>query len=243
MDERWIPSERGYSLYLRPTVIGTQEALGVNPPSDAKLFVIGCPVGPYYKTGFAAVKLKATTEYVRAWPRGTGDAKIGANYAPGLLPQRLAAKEGYQQNLWLFGEDHQLTEVGTMNLFVLLKNESNELELVTPPLDGSILPGVTRDSILSLARQWNEFKVSERKLTMPEIRELVKQNRIVEMFGAGTACIVSPIKTIEYLGEDLTIPLDPNDSTSQAGPYTKRFNDTIMDIQYGDLESPWSIVV
>ncbi|CAO3633141.1 unnamed protein product [Cunninghamella echinulata] len=243
LDERWIPSEKGYSLYLRPTVIGTQEALGVNPPTDAKLFVIGCPVGPYYKTGFAAVKLKATTEYVRAWPRGTGDAKIGANYAPGLLPQRLAAKEGYQQNLWLFGEDHQLTEVGTMNLFVLLKNESNELELVTPPLDGSILPGVTRDSILSLARQWNEFKVSERKLTMPEIRDLVKQDRIVEMFGAGTACIVSPIKTIEYLGEDLSIPLDPKDPNSQAGPYAKRFNDTILDIQYGDLESPWSIVV
>ncbi|ORX57563.1 branched-chain amino acid aminotransferase II [Hesseltinella vesiculosa] len=243
LDERWIPSERGYSLYLRPTMIGTQEALGVNPPSNAKLFVIGCPVGPYYKTGFAAVKLKATTEFVRAWPRGTGDAKIGGNYAPGLLPQRLAAKEGYQQNLWLFGDEHQLTEVGTMNLFVLWKNESNELELVTPPLDGSILPGVTRDSILSLAKQWGEFKVSERKLTMPQLKEAVKSGRVQEMFGAGTACIVSPIKAIEYLGEELAIPLDPSNPESQAGPYTKRFNDAIMDIQYGDVESPWSVVV
>ncbi|CAO3598753.1 unnamed protein product [Absidia cylindrospora] len=243
MDNRWIPNERGYSLYLRPTMIGTQEALGVNPPSNAKLFVIGCPVGPYYKTGFAAVKLMATTEYVRAWPRGTGDAKIGGNYAPGLLPQRLAAARGSQQNLWLFGDDHQLTEVGAMNLFLLWKNENNELELVTPPLDGSILPGVTRDSILSLARGWNEFKVTERKLTMPELREAIKQGRVKEMFGAGTACIVSPIKTIEYLGEDLAIPLDPNDSTSQAGPYTKRFSNEIMDIQYGDKESPWSVVI
>jgi branched-chain amino acid aminotransferase len=140
-------------------------------------------------------------------------------------------------------DDHQLTEVGTMNLFVLWKNESNELELVTPPLDGAILPGVTRDSILSLARGWNEFKVSERKVTMPELREAVKNNRVVEMFGAGTACIVSPIKTIEYMGEDLQIPLDPNDSSSQAGPYTKRFNNEIMDIQYGDKESDWSVVI
>ncbi|KAI8336697.1 aminotransferase [Chlamydoabsidia padenii] len=243
LDTRWIPEERGYSLYLRPTMIGTQEALGVNAPTNAKLFVIGCPVGPYYKTGFAAVKLMATTEYVRAWPRGTGDAKIGGNYAPGLLPQRMAAKAGYQQNLWLFGDDHQLTEVGTMNLFVLWKNESNELELVTPPLDGAILPGVTRDSILSLARGWNEFKVSERKVTMPELRDAIKKNRVVEMFGAGTACIVSPIKTVEYMGEDLQIPLDPNDPTSQAGPYTTRFNNEIMDIQYGDVESPWSVVI
>ncbi|ORZ23959.1 aminotransferase [Absidia repens] len=243
LDDRWIPNDRGYSLYLRPTMIGTQEALGVNAPSNAKLFVIGCPVGPYYKTGFAAVKLMATTEYVRAWPRGTGDAKIGGNYAPGLLPQRMAAKAGYQQNLWLFGDDHQLTEVGTMNLFILWKNESNELELVTPPLDGSILPGVTRDSILSLARGWNEFKVTERKMTMPQLRDAIKQDRVVEMFGAGTACIVSPIKTIEYLGEDLSIPLDPKDPTSQAGPYTRRFNDEIMDIQYGDKESDWSVVI
>lgn len=103
VDERWIPEGRGYSLYLRPTMIGTQETLGVSASQRALLFVIGCPVGPYYSTGFSAIKLQATTEYVRAWPRGTGDAKIGGNYAPGMLPQQLAAKLGYQQNLWLFG--------------------------------------------------------------------------------------------------------------------------------------------
>ncbi|KAI9499084.1 aminotransferase [Zychaea mexicana] len=243
VDDRWIPEGRGYSLYLRPTMIGTQESLGVAASNRALLFVIGSPVGPYYPTGFSAVKLKATTEYVRAWPRGTGDSKIGGNYAPGLLPQLLAAKKGYQQNLWLFGDDHQLTEVGAMNLFVLWKNEQNELELATPPLDGSILPGVTRDSILSLAREWNEFKVTERKMTMPELRDAVKDGRVVEMFGAGTACIVTPVKAVEYMGEDLNIPLDPNDSTSQAGPITKRINEAIMDIQYGEVEHPWSVVV
>lgn len=130
-----------------------------------------------------------------------------------------------------------------MNLFILWKNAANELELVTPPLDGSILPGVTRDSILSLARSWNEFKVTERKLTMPELRDAVKAGRVQEIFGAGTACIVSPVKCIGYQGEDLQIPLDPKDPSSEAGPYTKRFNDTIMDIQYGDVEHPWSVVV
>ncbi|KAI9321794.1 aminotransferase [Dichotomocladium elegans] len=243
LDERWIPNERGYSLYLRPTMIGTQPTLGVTAPNRALLFVIGSPVGPYYKTGFNAVALKATTEYVRAWPRGTGDAKIGGNYAVGLLPQLLAAKQGYQQNLWLFGDDHQLTEVGAMNLFILWKNTQGETELVTPPLDGSILPGVTRDSILSLARSWNEFKVSERKLTMPELRDAVKDGRVKEIFGAGTACIVSPVKLIEYMGEELHIPLDPSNPSSQAGPLTKRFNDAMMDIQYGDVEHPWSKVI
>jgi len=246
LDERWIPDERGYSLYLRPTCIGTQETLGVNPSSTAMLFVIGCPVGPYYKTGFAAVSLKATTEFVRAWPRGTGSSKIGANYAAGILPQQLAAKDGYQQNLWLFGEQHELTEVGTMNLFLLMKNEKGEKELVTPPLDGSILPGVTRDSIISLAREWEPetgIKVVEKKMTMPQLRDAIKDNRMVEIFGAGTACIVSPVKCISYEGEDLQIPLDPENPKEQAGPFTRRLNKTILDIQYGEVEHPWSVVV
>lgn len=102
---------------------------------------------------------------------------------------------------WANVDDHQLTEVGAMNLFILWKNAQGETELVTPPLDGAILPGVTRDSILSLAREWGEFKVSERKLTMPELRDAVKENRVKEVFGAGTACIVSPVKMIEYQGE------------------------------------------
>ncbi|KAH8555786.1 aminotransferase [Umbelopsis sp. PMI_123] len=246
IDERWIPNERGYSLYLRPTCMGTQETLGVNPSNRALLFVIGCPVGPYYKTGFAAVSLKATTEFVRAWPRGTGSSKIGANYAPGILPQQLAAKEGYQQNLWLFGDEHELTEVGTMNLFIVMKNEKGEKELVTPPLDGSILPGVTRDSIIQLAKDWEPetgIKVVEKKMTMPQLRDAIKQKRIIEMFGAGTACIVSPIKCINYEDEDLQIPLDPQNPEEQAGPFTKRVNQTILDIQYGNIEHPWSVVI
>ncbi|ORY53858.1 aminotransferase [Rhizoclosmatium globosum] len=231
VDERWIPSERD------------TESLGVGPSNQAKIFVINCPVGPYYKTGFAAVSLAATSNYVRAWPGGTGDAKVGGNYAPGIRPQVEVAQKGYAQNLWLFGEEDFLTEVGTMNLFVFWKNAEGELELVTPPLDGTILPGVTRDSILTLAKQWGEFKVSEKKVTMPQLVEALKEKRVVEMFGAGTAAIVSPIKNIFYKGTDWAIPLDPKDPSSQAGALTKRFADTIMGIQYGEIPHEWSVVV
>jgi branched-chain amino acid aminotransferase len=110
VDQRWIPDQHGYSLYLRPTAIGTQESLGVGPSNRAMIFVIASPVGPYYKTGFNAVSLYASNRYVRAWPGGTGDCKIGGNYAPGILPQIEVAKEGYAQNLWLFGQNDLITE-------------------------------------------------------------------------------------------------------------------------------------
>ncbi|KAI9595454.1 aminotransferase [Syncephalis fuscata] len=243
VEKRWIPTGKGYSLYIRPTMIGTQESLGVGPSNRAMLFIICSPVGPYYRTGFNAVSLSARTDAVRAWPGGTGNHKLGLNYSPCIKPQLEAAKEGYQQNLWLFGPDHHITEVGTMNCFTFLKNDDGEIELVTPPLDGTILPGVTRDSILSLAREWNEFKVSERPITMKEVLRASKEGRLIEMFGAGTACIVSPIKLINYLNHDINVPLNPKDPSSQAGPLTKRFNDTLLGIQYGEIEHPWSVVV
>ncbi|RIA82558.1 aminotransferase [Glomus cerebriforme] len=243
LDEHWVPAEKGYSLYIRPSLIGTQESLGVGATSRALLFIICSPVGPYYKTGFKAVRLLATTDYVRAWPGGTGDAKIGGNYAPCVKPQIEAAERGFQQNLWLFGADDEITEVGTMNCFVLLKNEQGETELVTPPLDGTILAGVTRDSILSLARSWNEFKVSERKITMLEVVKAQEEGRLLEMFGTGTACIVSPIKGVHYRGRDLDIPLDPKNPSNNAGPTAKRFMDALVGIQYGEIPHEWSVIV
>jgi branched-chain amino acid aminotransferase len=153
------------------------------------------------------------------------------------------AKDGYQQILWLFGPDYNVTEVGTMNFFMLWKNKEGKTELLTPPLDGTILPGVTRDSILSLSREWKEFEVKESPVTMNEIIQASRENRIVEMFGAGTAAIVSPIKKIHFEGEDFYIPLDPSKPDSQAGPLTKRIADTIMGIQYGEIPHKWSVVV
>ena len=215
----------------------------MGPSNKALLFVICSPVGPYYKTGFSAVSLYADKNYVRAWPGGTGDSKVGGNYAPGIRPQIEVAKDGYQQILWLFGKTDQITEVGTMNFFAFLTNEKGEKELVTPPLDGTILPGVTRDSILQLAREWGEFKVSERPINMAEIVKAVQESRCHELFGAGTAAIVSPIKKIFYEGKDVHIPLDPKDPKSQAGPLTKRIADTIMGIQYGEIPHKWSVLV
>ncbi|KAK4513753.1 uncharacterized protein ATC70_005759 [Mucor velutinosus] len=244
IEERWIPSKRGYSLYLRPTIIGTQDALGVRAPDRALLFVIASPVGPYFSTGFKAVSLLADTEHVRAWPKGTGDYKVGGNYAPCVLPQSIAASKGYQQNLWLFGEEHYVTEVGTMNFFMLWSNsETGRRELITPALNGLILPGVTRNTVIDLVKSWEAetgIAVREGTVTMPEIVQAVEENRVIEMFGAGTACIVSPIKRIGYKGEDILIPTDPN-GESEAGPLTQKINEAIMDIQYGVVEHPFSL--
>jgi branched-chain amino acid aminotransferase len=126
IDKDWIPTETGYSLYLRPTAIATQRTLGVGQSDSALLYCIASPVGPYYKTGFSAVSLYATRDFVRAWPGGTGDSKLGANYAPGILPQLEVAKQGYQQILWMFGKEDYVTEVGTMNFFCYWVNESGQ---------------------------------------------------------------------------------------------------------------------
>lgn len=120
----------------------------------------------------------ADPKYTRAWPGGVGNRKMGSNYAPTINVQKEASKKGLQQVLWLYGDDHQLTEVGTMNIFMFHINEQGEKELVTPPLDGLILPGITRDSILALGRQWGQFKVTERKFTMPEVLKLLEKGRV-----------------------------------------------------------------
>lgn len=244
IEDRWISSKRGYSLYLRPTIIGTQNALGVRVPDKALLFVIASPVGPYFSTGFKAVSLLASTDYVRAWPNGTGDSKVGGNYAPCVKPAGIAAENGYQQNLWLFGEDDQVTEAGTMNFFMYWKNpDSGGHELITPPLNGLILPGVNRDSIIQLVKTWEKetgIVVKEEEIRMKDIIQASKEGRLIEMFGAGTACIVSPIKCIGYKGQDIHIPLDPSEPESEAGPLTKRINEAILDIQYGVVNHPFS---
>ncbi|ODM17677.1 Branched-chain-amino-acid aminotransferase, mitochondrial [Aspergillus cristatus] len=180
VENRLIPQKRGCSLYLRPTVIGTQESLGVGAPTSALLFVIASPVGPYYPTGFKAISLEATNYAARAWPGGVGDKKLGANYAPCVAPQREAASRGFQQNLSLFGEDEYVTEVGTMNLFIALKGKDGQKELITAPIDGTILEGVTRDTLLQLARERlvpQGWAVSERKLRMQQISEAAEDGR------------------------------------------------------------------
>eukprot|EP00126_Sphaerothecum_destruens_P006633 Sdes_comp19459_c0_seq1m10888 len=237
LEKDWIPNEKGYSLYIRPTMISTQESLGVGPSDKALLFVICSPVGPYYRSGFNPVTLLADPQYVRAWPGGTGSVKVGGNYGATIKALVEAQARGAQQVLWLFGKDHQITEVGTMNFFMIWINEQGKKELITPPLDGTILPGVTRDSILQLARQWKEFQVSERVFTMPQVCKALQENRVLEIFGAGTACIVSPVEKIIYNSQEWKIPC----GNGKAGVFTEKFNDTILAIQNGEISHPWSV--
>ncbi|KAG7135785.1 Branched-chain-amino-acid aminotransferase like protein [Verticillium longisporum] len=243
-DERFIPSERGYSLYIRPTMIGTQKTLGVNAPGSALLYVIASPVGPYYPTGFKAITLEATDYAVRAWPGGVGDKKLGANYAPCIVPQQEAESRGHQQNLWLFGQEEFVTEVGSMNMFVALKNkETGQNELVTAPLDGTILEGVTRDSVLSLAREKlvpEGWLVSERKYTMKELDEAAQEGRLIEAFGSGTAAIISPVRSIAWKGKTVSCGLS---EAEESGEVALRMKGWIEARQYGDEEHEWSHVV
>jgi len=240
IDQEWVPYSTKSTLYIRPTMIATEPCLGVSKPLNTRLFVISGPVGPYYPTGFKPVSLVADPNFVRAWEGGCGRFKMGANYAPTIYAQIEALeKYGCQQVLWLYGPDHQVTEVGTMNFFMFWINEQGEEELVTPPLEsGLILPGVTRRSCIDLAHQWGEFKMTQRDFTMKDIVKALKENRIKELFGVGTAAIVSPIDKIVYAGEDLEIP-----TMSEGAPITNRILKSLTDIQYGRVESDWAVVV
>jgi branched-chain amino acid aminotransferase len=267
VDQSWIPTQKGYSMYIRPTFIATTPTLGVSKPTSALLYIIMSPVGPYYRSGFNPVRILAEVaplsccprassalpplpftvphclhfhraflskqcaqdRYVRAWPGGTGDCKVGGNYAPTIAPQEEAAQRGFNQVLWLFGEEQEVTEVGTMNLFFFMRGEDGVHELVTAPLNDIVLPGVTRDSIISLARQHN-IRVSERRQTMKQLIGAINAGRVLEAFGAGTACVVSPVKEINFKGVAYDIPLG-KEAGSKSGPMAQFFWDELTKIQ------------
>lgn len=239
LERDWVPEKFGYSLYIRPTVISTEETLGVLPPKSALLYVIMSPVGPYFRTGFKPVKLLAEPKYVRAFQGGTGSVKLGANYGPTILPQIEAADKGYSQVLWLYGDNHEVTEVGTMNVFFYWINEKGEEELVTPPLVDIVLPGVTRDTIINITRNEWGMKVSEKTVTMKEVVKAIEEGRMMESFGAGTACVVAPISGISFKETEYTIPAP----AKEEGSLAHKLFDHMLNIQYGKIESKyrWSV--
>merc|ERR1719263_452065 len=243
LDQDWIPMKKGYSLYIRPTIISIEETIGISVPKKVKLFVILSPVGPYYPSGFAAVKLYANTKNVRAWPGGVGNVKAGGNYAPTIKCQLEASEKGCAQVLWLFGENLQITEVGTMNQFFVWRNKDGTKEVVTAPLDGVILAGVTRDSILSMLREEGEYKVTERNYTLREFIEAIQEGRLLEAFGSGTAAIVSPVKGIIFDNKEYLIPLDHSNPREQSGKLTKHLFQRLLRIQYGEEEHHWSKII
>ena len=234
VDADWVPRKPGTSLYLRPTIIATDVMLGVHPAHSYLYFLILSPVGSYYKEGMKPVRILATDKHVRAVRGGTGEAKTAANYAQSLAGQRDAAEAGYAQVLYLDGVHRKyLDEVGTMNIMVRIGDE-----VITPPLAGTILDGVTRASALQLMRDWG-LKVTERAISIDEVMEAGRHGTLREMWGTGTAAVVSPVGTLGYKGEDILI------NGGETGEVTQKLYDAITGIQYGRTNDPhnWTSIV
>ncbi|MCS7199172.1 MAG: branched-chain amino acid aminotransferase [Caldimicrobium sp.] len=234
IDRDWIPKERGSSLYIRPFIFGTEGALGVKPSSEYLFVIILSPVKSYYEEGFNPISIYVTDTYVRAFPGGTGDVKAGGNYAASLKAQEEAKNLGYTQILWLDGiERRYVEEVGTMNIFFYFEDE-----LATPELSGSILPGITRDSVLKLAN-FLGLKVRERRISIEEVLEGAKSGYLKECFGTGTAAVISPVGKIFYKGEEVLI------NNGQTGPLSRKLFDYLTGLQYGEREDPfgWTMIL
>jgi branched-chain amino acid aminotransferase len=234
MERDWVPSTVGTSLYIRPTIIANEAFLGVRPAKSYIYFVILSPVGAYYPEGMAPVKIRVEEHYVRAVDGGLGGAKTGANYAASLMASEEAKHEGYTQVLWLDGVHRKyIDEVGTMNIMVRVGDE-----VVTPPLAGTILPGVTRDSVLTLMHRWG-LRVSERQISIDDVVHAHKRGALKEVWGTGTAAVISPVGELAYRGERMVI----NDG--KIGSLTQRLYDAIVGIQYGQAPDPdgWTVEV
>ncbi|MBI5188904.1 MAG: branched-chain amino acid aminotransferase [Nitrospirae bacterium] len=232
IDRDWVPSNRGTALYIRPAIIATDPYLGVRPSHTYIFFIILSPVGAYYTEGFKPVRILVTDKYVRAVPGGVGAAKTPGNYAASLLAAEEARKMGYTQVLWLDGVHHKFVEeVGTMNIFFRIGDE-----VITPPLEGTILAGVTRDSVLILLKEWG-IAVSERRISIDEVFAAGERDSLLEVFGTGTAAVISPVSELSYKDRTITI----NDG--QVGELSKRLFEEIVSLQYGEKKDPFGWIV
>ena len=231
LDSGWVPNEAGTSLYIRPTILATEEAIGLKVSSKYLFYIILSPVGPYYSQGFNPVKIMVSEKYVRAVPGGVGFAKTGGNYAASNLAEKEAKELGYTQVLWLDAvERRYIEEVGAMNIFFVINDE-----IVTPQLTGSILPGITRMSVLELGKYWG-LKVKEGRITIDDVLNGLKDGTVSEVFGAGTAAVISPVGTLSYKGEDYQV------SDGETGPVAMRFYEHLTGIQYGKEVDPFDWV-
>jgi branched-chain amino acid aminotransferase len=227
LEADWVPRSEGTSLYIRPTMIATEAVLGVKPADKYLCYVILSPVGAYYKGGVNPVKIWISDEYVRVAPGGTGEAKTGGNYAASLYASRAAAQKGFDQVLWLDAVHRKyVEEVGSMNICFLYDGK-----VVTSPLKGTILDGITRRSILALVKEMG-LEIEERALSIDEILDGAASGRLAEAFGTGTAAVVSPVGQFTF--RDRTVAL--NDG--QAGKLTLKLYETLTGIQYGRLPDP-----
>lgn len=224
-EKEWVPHLEGTSLYIRPFMFATEVAVGVHPASSYKFVVILSPVGNYYPEGVNPVKIYVEDEYVRATKGGTGFTKCGGNYAASIIAQEKARKLGYTQVLWLDGVERKyVEEVGTMNAMFIIDNE-----VYTAPIDGTVLPGITRDSCLTLLKSLG-YKVHEEHFSIDFLMKAAREGRVQEAFGTGTAAVISPIGELFYKGDKQII----NDF--KTGAITQKLYDTLTGIQYGKVE-------
>lgn len=232
LEKDWIPASEGTSLYIRPFIIGCEPMLGVHPASRYLFIIILSPSGSYYANGLEPVRIYVESNYVRAVRGGMGFAKTGGNYAASLRAQ--ADATGFTQVLWLDGVERKyIEEVGAMNVFFVFDDE-----VVTPALQGSILPGITRKSCIEILQSWG-VNVSERRLSIDEVKEKAASGRLKEMFGTGTAAVVSPVGELRYKDDDIII------GDNQIGDLTQKLYDELTGIQLGKRTDKfgWSVIL
>jgi branched-chain amino acid aminotransferase len=231
LERDWIPTAAGTSLYIRPTMIAVEPVLGVHPSNHYYFYVILSPVGAYYSAGFNPVNIMVEDHYVRAVPGGTGEAKTGGNYASSLKAGMEAKKKGFDQVLWLDGKERRyIEEVGAMNMFFAYGDT-----IVTPPMTGSILSGVTRDSVLKLAPTMG-CRVEERQIDVNELFKDIRAGKVTEAFGSGTAAVITPVGKLCYKDECLEL------TGGKVGEITQKLYDTLTGIQTGKLKDEFGWV-
>lgn len=231
LDYKWVPKKRGQALYIRPLMFASEEYLAAKVASEYRFFIITSPVGAYYSEGFNPVSLTTSDKYIRAVKGGTGEAKAAGNYGGSFLPAKTAHDQGYTQVLWLDAIEHQyVEEVGTMNIFFLFEDK-----LVTPALGGTVLPGITRRSVITLAKEWG-LQVEERRISIDEVFDAHQNGTLKEIFGAGTAAVISPVGHIHHNGRSISLDRE------KIGPFAQKMFDSITGIQYGKLsdEHGWT---
>lgn len=234
IEKDWVPNNPGTSLYIRPFIIAADKNIGVKVSDTYKLFIILSPVGAYYETGFNPVSIKVEDHYVRATKGGLGMAKTPANYAMSLAAQNEAHEAGFNQVLWLDAVHRKyVEEVGTMNILFKINGE-----IVTPELNGSILGGITRQTVLELTRSWG-LKATERQISIEEVFEAYAKGQLEEVFGSGTAAVISPVGELSWKGQKIVI------NNNKTGEYAQKLFDFVTGVQYGSItdEYHWMDVV
>lgn len=226
LDKDWVPNVEGTSLYIRPFIFSNDDYIGIRPSLDFKFMIITCPVGAYYAK---PVKVKIENHFVRAVEGGSGYCKTGCNYGPAIYPAKLAQDQGYDQLIWTDGKEHKyIEESGTMNIMFVIDGK-----LITPALGDTILNGITRDSVITLAKDWG-MEVEERKVEVDEVIAAIKEGRLTEAFGAGTAATIAQIELIAYDGTDYELP------AVATREFSNKVLKTLDDIKLGKAEDKFS---